>query len=279
MNFLAHCDALIVDLRRCGGGEGYVDRLILSYLFEEPVNFSSFYTRYTDTTEQAWTMPHVPGPLMPDLPVYVLQSSRTASAAENVSYSLKALKRATIVGERSRGAANPVDELNFPELSICVAVSISQVINPVTGTSWERVGVEPDVEVPAEKALQAACKHAAEMLFKNEVHTHLRQLRQWALDLYEAELGPITLDEAALQALCGQYSSSVSVERENGHLVVMQIGGEPPFTLIPLGNNEFAVKEREARVKFNGFAEGNICEFTLTYAEGYTYTFQRKTIS
>ncbi|TFH65378.1 MAG: hypothetical protein E4G91_02740, partial [Candidatus Zixiibacteriota bacterium] len=206
MNFLANCDAIIIDLRRCGGGEGPNGLLILSYFFREPVHLNSAYTRYTDVTEQIWTLPYVPGPTMPDIPVYVLQSRRTASAAEGMVYSLKTRRRATIVGEKTRGAANMIDEINFPELSISVAVSISRVFNPITGTSWEGVGIEPDIDIPAEKALQAACRHAADKLLQSEKDGDIRRRRQWALDLYEAELNPTEIDDASIRQLCGKYS-------------------------------------------------------------------------
>lgn len=275
MNFLAGSDAMIIDLRRCGGGEGYSGRLLLSYLFEEPTFYASIYTRYKDVTEQAWTMPYVPGPRMTDIPVYILQSRRTASAAESMSYSLQSLERATIVGEKSRGAANPVDELNFPELSICVAVSISEVTSPVTGFGWEGVGITPDIDVPAEMALPAACRDAIEKLIQNETDDDIRKLRQWALDRYKARLNPVELNESEVSQLCGNYSSSVTVWEDGGELHMRRYDGEPAVTLIPLGNDEFAVEEREARARFVRDPDGAVTELSIEFASGYDYTFKR----
>jgi C-terminal processing protease CtpA/Prc len=34
-----------------------------------------------------------------------------------------------------------------------VSISIGRTVNPVSGTNWEGVGVQPDVAVPAEQAL------------------------------------------------------------------------------------------------------------------------------
>jgi hypothetical protein len=275
MNFLSGSDAMIIDLRRCGGGEGYGGRLLLSYFFEEPAYFMSIYTRRDNKTEQAWTLPYVPGTRMTDIPVYVLQSRRTASAAESMSYALQTLKRATIVGEKSRGAANQVDELNFPELSISVAVSISEVTSPTTGTGWEGVGVEPDINVPAEMALPAACRDAMEKVIQNDADGDLRKLRQWALDMYNARMNPIKMDSAEMNQLCGSYSSSVTVWEDGGHLYMRRSDGEPAVTLIPLGNDEFAVEEREARARFVRNADGTVKEMTFVFASGYDYTFKR----
>lgn len=275
MNFLSSSDALIIDLRRCGGGEGYTGRLLLSYLFDEPVYYAKIYTRYTDSTIQAWTMPFVLGPKMVKTPVYILQSRRTASAAESMSYSLQSLKRATVVGEKSRGAANQVDEFNYPDLSISVAVSISEVTNPVTGTSWEGVGIKPDINVPAETALPAACRDALTRLIQDDTDENIRKLHQWALDMYNAELNPVTLSDSDMDRLCGNYSSSVSVWKDDGRLHMRRAEGEPAVTLIPLGNDEFAVKEREARAKFIRNSDGTVKELSFVFAEGYDYTFKR----
>jgi hypothetical protein len=37
-------------------------------------------------------------------------------------------------------------------------------MGPVSGRDWEGVGVIPDIGVPADEALDAACEHAAKML-------------------------------------------------------------------------------------------------------------------
>ena len=76
MNFVANCDALIIDLRQNHGGYPSMVQLITSYLYDpEPRHINTFYYRPTDDTQQFWTFPHVPGKRRPDIPVYVLISS------------------------------------------------------------------------------------------------------------------------------------------------------------------------------------------------------------
>src|SRR5207237_8183844 len=56
MNFLANTDALIIDLRRNGGGSPHGVALLCSYLFDEtPVHLNSLYWRKGDRTEEFWT--------------------------------------------------------------------------------------------------------------------------------------------------------------------------------------------------------------------------------
>jgi C-terminal processing protease CtpA/Prc len=164
MNFLANSDALIIDLRKNGGGSGNMVNLICSYLLAEPKLSISMYSRFNDKTRQGWTRSFVPGLRMTDIPVYVLISGRTASAAEHLSYFLQAEKRATIVGSTSRGAANPCEYRNYPDLSISIQIPAYKATNPITGEDWEGIGVKPDIAVSAEQALDVACKEAAKLL-------------------------------------------------------------------------------------------------------------------
>jgi C-terminal processing protease CtpA/Prc len=156
MESLEGVDALIVDVRANHGGSEHMVNLVCGYLFAEPVHTISFYTRYRDESIDLWTPEDVSGSPLAAVPVYVLQSGESASAAEHLCYALQAAGRATVVGERSRGASNPVEERVYPELSINISLPVSRATHPVTGTNWEGVGVEPDVEVAAEKALDTA---------------------------------------------------------------------------------------------------------------------------
>jgi len=108
LNFLAHCDAIIFDLRGNGGGNPSLIQLITSYFVEEPTHLNSFYIRENDTTRQFWTAEHVDGPRMTGADLYVLTSSYTFSGAEEFSYNLKSMKQATLVGETTGGGAHPV---------------------------------------------------------------------------------------------------------------------------------------------------------------------------
>jgi hypothetical protein len=156
MNLLYHTDALIVDLRRNGGGSPSMIALITSFLVgPEPVHLNSFYERNGDKTRQSWTFPYVPGPRTPDKPVYVLISNRTFSGAEEFAYNLKNLKRATIVGETTGGGAHPGGDISVTP-HFRVFVPMGRPVNAISGTNWEGIGVAPDIAVPQEDALDQA---------------------------------------------------------------------------------------------------------------------------
>lgn len=161
MTKLAGTRALIIDVRANGGGSPAMVARLSSYLFERRTHLNSLYWREGDRTDEFWTLDDVAGTRFGESkPVFVLTSKRTFSGAEEFGYNLKNLKRATLVGERTGGGAHPgaVRRLND---RFSLFVPTGRAINPVTGTNWEGTGVVPDVEVPAEQALERALELAA----------------------------------------------------------------------------------------------------------------------
>ena len=156
MNFLAGTDALIIDLRNNGGGSSEMVALICSYLFgPEPVHLNDLYWREGNRTQEFWTKKEIPGKRYLNKDVYVLTSKRTFSGAEEFSYNIKNLKRATIVGETTGGGAHPGGMHRIHE-HFGVFVPSGRAISPITKTNWEGTGVTPDVDVPAAQALTTA---------------------------------------------------------------------------------------------------------------------------
>jgi C-terminal processing protease CtpA/Prc len=181
MNFLTNTDALIIDLRQNGGGSPAMVALISSYLFNEHTHLNDLYWREGDRTQQWWTAPYVPGKRYGNKDVYVLTSKRTFSAAEEFTYNLKNLKRATIVGETTGGGAHPGGPSRINE-HFAVWVPRGRAINPISKTNWEGTGVEPDIKVPADEALKtahlAAVNKVAEKTSDDRRRDQLKELSQ-----------------------------------------------------------------------------------------------------
>jgi peptidase S41-like protein len=163
MNFLANVDAIIFDLRENGGGDPKMIAFISTYLFSEPTHLNDLWERKGDATHQYWTLPYVPGKRLDGKPAYVLTSKQTFSGAEEFSYNLKNLKRATLIGETTGGGAHPVSGHRIDD-HFMIGVPFARAINPISKTNWEGTGVEPDIKVPSADALTTAEKLAAEKL-------------------------------------------------------------------------------------------------------------------
>jgi C-terminal processing protease CtpA/Prc len=156
MNFLSSTDALIIDLRGNGGGSPEMVALVCSYLFgPEPVHLNDLYWREGNRTDEFWTRKEVAGKRYLNKDVYVLTSKRTFSGAEEFTYNLKNLKRATIIGETTGGGAHPGGGFRINE-HFSMFVPTGRAISPITKTNWEGTGVKPDIEVPADQALLVA---------------------------------------------------------------------------------------------------------------------------
>ncbi|GAB3419305.1 S41 family peptidase [Massilia agilis] len=161
MGFLANTDALIIDLRSNRGG-GEAMQLLASYLLDGSIDLMELRMRGRGT-EHMFTQAYVPGKRYLDKPVYVLTSNRTFSAGEAFAYALQSLKRATLVGATTRGGGNP-NELVAVANDYLLSVPIGESVSPVTGKSWDGVGVPPDVAVDEKEALAVAHRQALQAL-------------------------------------------------------------------------------------------------------------------
>lgn len=155
MSLMAGTDALILDLRRNGGGNPASVAYLMSHFFPlgDERHLIDMYNRPTGTTRQFWTVKTVAQRY--DKPVYVLTSARTFSAGEDCAYDFQTQKRGTLVGETTGGGSNPVGWFGVGH-GIVVSIPTSRTINFVTKTNWEHVGVKPDIAVSAAQALQTA---------------------------------------------------------------------------------------------------------------------------
>lgn len=156
MDYLEHTDALIIDLRNCGGSYSpNAVPFLCSYFFDMPTHLKD--TRYNDSSkfEQSWTYAYVKGKRYLDKPLYILISNSTFSGAEEIAYDLKALKRATIIGQQSGGGANPGGTLRLTE-HFGMFIPVGHVTNPITKMNWEGIGVTPDSIMDIRLALHKA---------------------------------------------------------------------------------------------------------------------------
>ncbi len=241
MNFLSHADAIIIDLRQNGGGSPQMIQLITSYLFDaEPVHLNNFYYRPDDLRTQTWTLPHVPGKRNSDAAVYVLTSNRTFSAAEEFSYNLKNLKRATLVGETTGGGAHPGGTLTATD-RFQVWGPTGRAINPITQTNWEGTGVTPHIETKQADAFNTAYIKALEGLVEYNKDESAQAIYQWIKEGLEAEGRVVELTMSDMQSYAGNYGPR-AVTLENDDLYY-QRGEGNKYKLIPMGNHKFSIAE------------------------------------
>ena len=152
MRFLSGANAIIIDVRENGGGSG---DYLSSYFLPYPTQLSGSYSREDDVLTEFWTRKDIGREPCTDVPLFILTGPRTFSAAESFAYDMQSRKRATIVGEPTKGGAHSVDVFRIDD-QFEFYISTERAVSPVTGGNWEGTGVLPDITVPAAAALDTA---------------------------------------------------------------------------------------------------------------------------
>lgn len=263
MAFLAGVDALIIDLRSNGGGSPEMVQFLCSYFLDNPRrHLNSFSYKDRDRLTQYWTYTYLPGKRLDKIGLYLLTSGQTFSAAEEFAYNLKNLERATVIGETTGGGAH---DNKFVVLTdhFYMSLPFARAVNPVTKANWEEVGVEPDIKVSRDKALETALVLASKRLAEQEKDPGFKAYYQWQLEAYDAALDPAPVSEATLRSCVGTYGPR-TITLENGALIY-QREGQAKRRMTALGDGCFAVDGNDNfRLRF--LKEGG----RIVAVEGYT---------
>src|SRR5262249_52658962 len=102
-----------------------------------------------------FAVPHPTERPLVNAKVFYLTSPKTRSAAEHFALALQRTKRGILIGERTAGANHfggfePIGD------GLVAFIPIGRTYDPDTGKDWEGDGLKPDIEVPADQALDKA---------------------------------------------------------------------------------------------------------------------------
>ena len=240
MSFLANADALIIDLRTNGGGSPEMVQFLCSYFLDQPrQHLNSFSYKDKDKLTQYWTYTYLPGKRLDTADLYLLTSGQTFSAAEEFAYNLKNLKRAVVIGETTGGGAHDNKFVILTD-NFMMSLPFARAVNPITKTNWEEVGVEPDVKVAQDKALEKAQVMASRTLADKENDPGFKAYYQWQYDTYNAALNPVSIGEEALRSYAGTYGPRTIV-LEGGSLFY-QREGRPKMKMTPMAEAIFVLE-------------------------------------
>jgi hypothetical protein len=254
-------DAVILDVRANGGGApSMVGYLISAFVDSKADIYNTFYSR--EGTQSERPAEHYPAPML-SVPLYVLASGQTGSAAESIAFTLQSAKRAQIVGERSAGAANPGRPFRTPQgYSVFVATGAPR--NPINGRNWEGEGVKPDVEVTSERALQRAQEVALEKILSGSIAGAARTDVQWTLEALRA---PSTV-EGELTGVFGPYTFETTAEGRSGNIVSAKVARWPAMRLLPIRRDLFYFAGNPSRRVGVERKDGKVVAVTLSDSDG-----------
>ena len=265
LDFAANADAVIIDLRDNGGGApSMVGYLTSAFTRPDADIYNTFHSRDGTSSEKPGI--YRPAPRL-DVPLYILTSGRSASAAEALAYTLQSAGRAKTVGEASAGGANPGGFIEVGE-GLRIFVSGGSPINPITHRNWEGTGVTPDLPAPAATALRRARMAALEQIVAKP---GAAMEARWTLDTLRAEADPPKVD---LAAYAGAFGAAV-VSVQDGRLS-LQREHRPAWVLTPLGGDLFTVADDPTRrVRFERGPAGAVIAMEQLYAAGFSTRFLR----
>ncbi|WP_312037160.1 S41 family peptidase [Pseudoalteromonas sp. MMG012] len=150
--FLSRSNALIVDLRDSGGGSPSLVQHIISHFVPQGTILWDLHGKGGEL-EARITSYYIEGTnSFINTPLYILTSDRVASAPEILSYTLKHLKRAVVIGEKTAGLAHYTGAQKINDW-LFIRIPMGRPVSPITKTNWEQKGVSPHYRVDADSAL------------------------------------------------------------------------------------------------------------------------------
>lgn len=238
MNFILYSNAIIIDLRDNGGGNAETMNFLLSYFLQDSVQISEFrYRKENEVLRTYTTTDNMINKIPDSIPVYILVSNRTSSAAEGFAYSLQQYKRATVIGEQTKGEGNP-GRLFAINDELYMMIPTAEAINPVSKKSIDGIGVIPDIKIQKDKALTKALLEVNSLLAAKSLVKELKLLYQWQIPLLENQLAPESLTQNVISSLIGKYEDGKKIVYENGSIFYINTKGEKE-KLEYIGNGVF----------------------------------------
>lgn len=242
--FLKGGDAAIIDLRRNGGGSPEAVRYLASHFVAPDRLLVRFFMRADPPTESR-SVAELPSGRIEDVPVYVLTSGNSASAAEEFAAHVRGFGFGQLVGETTMGAAYRNEMVAVPG-GFVLSVSVGRPELP-GGGDWEAKGIAPHVAIPEAQALDRAHALALTRIAATAPEGERLALR-WQAEAAAAKAEPRTAPRS-LAAYAGRYGVR-TITQGDDRLVYRRDGGvETP--LIALGDDLFALEaDPETRIAF-----------------------------
>lgn len=274
LQLIGATDAVIIDLRDNGGGSpAAVGYLTSAFTAKHADIYNTFHIRREGTVHTISEAPEdwYASPRL-QVPLYLLTSARTGSAAEALAYTLKNAGRAQVVGQASAGAANPGREIPL-SAGFSVFVSHGSPISPITHRNWEGSGVAPDVDVAPAQALETAQRLALETVLKRGLAGAAATDARWTLEALRARAEASADVAAADQAdYPGQYER-MRIERDQdpreGSRLLLRNGKRPPQPMAALQRDLFYLAADPAvRVRFERDRDGRVAALEVLRADG-----------
>jgi hypothetical protein len=276
LEYLQTTDAMIIDVRRNRGGDGeLVNFLVSHFTGPDTLATNTVRLRAGNRSFTRYTLASVPGPRRPDVPLYVLTSRATGSAGEAFAFVLQNLKRATVIGDRTAGAGHNVSIIPSGH-GFQTGISYSRVSDSRTGKEWEQIGVQPDVKVDVNTALDVGQSMALKTI-ASKADDAQRAMLGLIRESVEARVRPHAVPAPLLAAYAGEYEGGRRISVVDGRLMYEAPIGGMAETLVALSDSVF-VAASQARLTFDRGGQGQTA-LRIRGPDGGSATYSRAVAS
>lgn len=206
MQFISHTDGLIIDLRNNFGGNSEMSGEILSYFFPAKTYTGKTYNRI----ENKWSDSYIENKkeittgLKLGMPIYILISNRTFSAAESFAYTLQSMKKAVIIGNASRGGAHATRSFSLGN-GFVAFIPYSRGENVVTKTDWEGVGVIPDIRTEDHNGILSAQNYILDQKLLTEKDENEKRKINWQINFNKSKSSVAIINPKELIKFTGRF--------------------------------------------------------------------------
>jgi hypothetical protein len=267
--FLKDGDAVIIDLRRNGGGSPDAVQYLISHFLAPNTPLVTFHMGANKVNRLA-ALPALPAGRMVGKPLYVLISGRTGSAAEEFAGHVAGYKLGELIGETTAGAGFRNQFFAIPG-GYLLSVSVGRAVLASTGGDWEGRGISPTSPVAVDKALQVAQVHALQRLAGTAPAGEKPGIEA-RVALLAAQITPVAT-ALPLAAYAGTFGDR-TVLLEDGRLALQRKGGAK-LVMVPIGPNRFAL-EADAATQVEFSVSGSVASgLELIRSDGSRVTATR----
>ena len=229
MNMVENTTALIIDLRKNGGGDGRVGDILATYFYPEE---NEIYYDSISRTEKFKVLPFVQGKRYLNRPVYILTGFETFSAAEGFCQFMQQNKKAIIVGEKTKGGGSSGSSVPLLEGFLCF-------IPTSFGSKDKDASVTPDHKTEDKNALN----YAKYLFYKEEIKKNLttkeQEIAKWNLKTCEYLLKLNDKYFVLNKSFIGNYENDRKVFIKNGHPLISF--NDKEYKLAQIEENEFII--------------------------------------
>jgi len=269
MQFVANADALVLDLRDNRGGSVAMSREITSYFVRDSARWSRSYDRWLDRWSDEWIRndSSVTGGTWLGMPITVLVSPWTFSAAEGLAYGLQHERGARVVGDSTAGGAHTVRRVGLGHGFVAFIPYVRPVYLATNG-NWEGTGVIPDVHADAPAALLTALEKI--LLERRAAATDSGAMRaaEFALNAARAAEHLVNVPVRTLARYAGTFEEYTFFVRDGRLYARNRNRNGRTDRLVAISPTLFQI-DREAQVEFVPDASGKVAAIRLLWNDGW----------